>query len=285
MAEPASFKLFTYKYAEKDTPKSDYQLIKCIDKVGKFRVEYYRNTNGYFGSHNRLSCGTTEIAKFYQNDDLLFEKKVVGDLIILYGDGETLEKTYYTTDYTTDCEDDFDYKDIIIRNLKNDIIRKTRIGCEMPTELRKVNDRYMLSSTHYPYTAGGCQNSLGYIDMDIFFNESKSLHDTLTKPYDNARMGITPDDGLVPIEATAEGFIVRNLDDLESKSIILSYDKAFDFNFNEDSDNDIIVTLERFGLDPESIIKQLNTKDGNVSILWDKELEESSENNEKIITS
>jgi len=96
----------------------EYVWRDCIDVVGCFKVKYKRYTCGVFGVHGRVDHSDNE-AEFYQDDNLLFKRTLRGNMFVLYGDGKTLENTYYT--YGT-------HKDVTVYNLKNEVIYVTSIG-------------------------------------------------------------------------------------------------------------------------------------------------------------
>lgn len=202
----------------------DESWVNCVDRVGEFRVEFQRFTNGIFGDHGKFDS-SSNVAKFYQNDQLLFEKKLSGNMLVLYGDGKTLEKTYYTSHQNGK---------IHIYNLKNKLIRETTIGFDAQKELRKVNDHYMISNTSEPCTH---TNSLGFIDMRVFFDPT--AHDVCTKPYDNSRIGLSTDYGLVPTVTTSDGFVIKNYDDYTQEYPILPYDQVSEFDFNQGNPKDV----------------------------------------------
>ena len=201
----------------------DIDIVKCdcVDVVGCFKVEYTRLSNGIFGDQAKFDESTTN-AKFYQNDVLLFEKSVSGNTLILYGDGQTLEKTYYCTRS--------DHYHIGIYNLKNELIYTTSVGWDCQKELRKINNKYMISNTSEPCTHS---LSLGLLDMEVFFNPD--AHNEKTAFYNNARIGFTTDYGIVPVKATPNGFVIKHCDDWTKEYPILPYENVKEFNFEPKS--------------------------------------------------
>lgn len=161
-------------------------------------------------------------------------------MLILYGDGETLEKTYYTI-----CN-----KNIQIYNLRNELVRETTVGYNIQKELRKVNSKYMLSNTIDPYCSG-YDPSLGLIDMTIFFDPEK--HSTKTAYYDNSRIGFAVNYGIVPVIATKDGFVLKNFNDFEKEYPILPYENVDNFDFEPK-------TNEQFWDEINTALKILNPK-------------------------
>ena len=197
----------------KEYGKLNLESIPTQDIVGDFRVEYSRYESDFFGSLGKFDESTCT-AKFWKGDDLLFVKDISGNLFILYGDGKTLEGTYYTTS-------DSSRFGVDIFNLNNELIRNTSIGCLIPKALKKVNDKYMVCNSSEPCTHS---EFLGLIDMSLFFGPL----------YDNSHICINVDDDILPVETTPKGFIIKNIKRLDVEYPILPYEDVATFDFTDE---------------------------------------------------
>ena len=210
-----------YKELTKEYGNTELTHVDNVDVVGDFRVEYSRYENDFFGCLGKFDDSSCN-AKFWKGDKLLFQKEISGNTMVLYGDGKTLEGTYYTT------IDSSGY-DIHIYNLDNVSIRTTSIGYMIPKALKKINDKYMVCNTSEPCTH--CQ-LLGLIDMSLFFDPL--YHSDYIRPYDNSRIGIDVEGDIIPVEATPAGFIIKNIQKPHLEYPILPYADLENFDFYPD---------------------------------------------------
>ena len=261
----SNIRLFTYsdEYKQvswRDRRKDDYYKIKrvdCIDTVKKFKVKYTRLQNKEFASDlDKWDCSTCG-AKFYFDDELIFEIELSGNCLVLYGDGETFENTFYTSNEGK----------IKIYNMKQEFIRETTIGHSTQKVLMKVNDKYMISNTSCPMTH---DNTLGLINMKEFFNTDQEF---LERPYDNARIGL-PTDGdedYLPIIATKEGFVLYNPVTKTVVDDVLKYEDVDDFDFyigeyeskHESLIQAILQTSQPLNIDEDKLREQMD----NISVV------------------
>ena len=212
------------KELTKEYGNTELTHVDTVDVVGDFRVEYSRYENDFFGSLGKFDDSMCN-AKFWKGDKLLFQKEILGNTMVLYGDGKTLQGTYYTTI-------DSSRHGIDIYNLDNVLIRTTSIGYMIPKAIKKINDKYMVCNTSEPCTH--CE-LLGLIDMSLFFDPL--YHSDYIRPYDNSRIGIDVEGDIIPVEATPAGFIIKNIKNPDLEYPILPYEDLENFDFYQDDSN------------------------------------------------
>jgi hypothetical protein len=213
-----------YREINKQYGNTEISHVVTEDVVGDFRVEYSRYENDFFGCLGKFDDSSCN-AKFWKGDKLLFQKEISGNTMVLYGDGKTLEGTYYTTIGSSGYNID-------IYNLDNVSIRTTSIGYMIPKALKKINDKYMVCNTSEPCTH--CE-LLGLIDMSLFFDPL--YHSDYIRPYDNSRIGIDVEGDIIPVEATPAGFIIKNIQKPYLEYPILPYEDLENFDFYQDDNS------------------------------------------------
>lgn len=254
--EPFSDILHNYIDELEDEEERESINIKCIDISGKYKVAYTRTSN-VFGNHGKFDRSETN-AVFYENDKILFEKTVSGNTLILYGDGKTLEKTYYASrvGYYID-----------IYNLKNELIRQTLIGPFSQIEFRKAGPKYAFTCTIEPCS---WSKTLGIVDLDLFFN--RGAHSEELRPYDNSRTAFDVDYGTVPIEVKPDGFILKKYDNWDTEIPLLKWENVENYNYDdeegeEEKKNELQTALQHLGfnIDPNVLFK-MATESGQTQV-------------------
>ena len=152
--------------------------------------------------------------------------------MILYGDGETDENTFFLVNENNDLK---------IYNMKNEFIKSVILGPDTILCIKKINHKYAISiyemRTHDRFT--------GLINLDILFvnnnNEEK------INPYDNSRIHIPicdeqleNDINYIPVACNSEGFIIKDVNKKELIPNIISFDDVFNnvFDFYEENSYD-----------------------------------------------
>lgn len=226
-----------------------------IEKCGIFRVEYYlENTEPLdtccFSSFN-FNNKNIVIATFYKNDQIIFRKENLSDkpCIILYGDGITENQTFFLIREESTLN---------IYNMLNEKIRIPNLTTDILLDVKRLNSKYAVSigedmHTGYRYT--------GLINLDILFSQNGT--EKRIRPYDNSRVHVPIDwetypDGVIymPVSSNEVGFTVVNVKTKEVYPRIITYDEAFneEFEFYDNSAEDEQMNM---------ILNILNLKDVN----------------------
>lgn len=265
----SELRLFTYSDLYKQVQYSDrrnndyYKInnVNYIDIIKNFKVEYTRLESKEFAYSNDKWDYSNCTAKFYFNDKLIFEKELSGNCLVLYGDGETFENTFYTNNNKNSIE---------IYDMNNKLIRETTIGHSTAKFLKKINNKYMLSNTSCPMTH---DNTLGLINMEEFFNPEPEFHTNYKRPYDNSRIGLPTEsyDEYVPIIATNEGFVLYNPIKKEIVKDVLKYEDVDDFDFYigeyENKQESLIQTILSSSVALNIDENKLREKMSNISVV------------------
>lgn len=141
--------------------------------------------------------------------------------------------------------------------MNDEFVRSACIGYDWQAGLRKVNDKYMLSTTLDMFVH---DVSLGLIDMKKFFDPT--CHEEELAPYDNARFGLpTNRSTIYPTIATETGF------ELNDGNFVL-YEDVEEYDFEQP---DPFEYLENLGIHlteeaKNAIVAGLCTITGTVSI-------------------
>ena len=245
-----------YSISNQDVPYDDSYMEEIVLKKGIFSVKYtmYSYPNNIFNAVPMYKYNeyTEKEAHFYVNNKLLFTRTYLphSPSIIIYGDGENVESTYFTMVEKKDY-----FHELSIFNFNNSKLRTPCFGPDGFCELKQINDNYALSTTNemfMSYTA-----YTGLIDLNILFNNPNNVE---KRPYDNSRQHIPLEidlwDGgnsLSTLIATKDGFIVYDMRNNHILPNIIPYEKAFGY----DEDND---WFDFYSDCPDQIeiIKQMN---------------------------
>jgi hypothetical protein len=203
------------------------------EKLGVYRAEYNIvngepiNCCGLFVTWKDI--GSKEDITFYKNDNIIFTKKYtkVNSCMILYGDGETDENTFFLVNENNDLK---------IYNMKNEFIKSVILGPDTILCIKKINHKYAISI--YEMRTG--DRFTGLINLDILFvNNNNNTEEEKINPYDNSRIHIPicdeqleNDINYMPVACNSDGFIIKNVNKKELIPNIISFDDVYNYVFD-----------------------------------------------------
>ena len=227
------------------------QVIHKSYTLGRYKIEYdilefkFLGNGSYKGLFSYNKDYNSEV-KIYEDGELInysHENSFTHDPchdVIIGGDGLTRETTYILQ--TPICRDTVGN----ICNLNSEVVQTIHEAGDTWYITHRVNDNYYISMgydmcTHHIY--------IGVCDIKLLFK----IDDTdLTRPYNNARVGIPTDNynttSYFPAEATADGLIVHRLIPNPTETMIIKGNwKDFDeFLRKQDYEQDSFYTVKNY---------------------------------------